>query len=136
MSRLSWVVVFGVAFAAAFLAGGLLYPAPVPVAGAVQLTGTAVPATGSTSDGFFIVPPRVVDFSDFDPDDLDDDLGDDDDHEDGSSLIRPIAPVASLDDDDAPDDSDGRSGNGNGSPDDSPDDDPDDSPDDSIDDDD
>lgn len=134
MSRLSWVVMFGVAFAAAFLAGGLLYPDPVPVAGAVQLTGTAVPATGSTSDGFFIVPPRVVDFSDLDPDDLDDDLGDDDDDEHAPFLIRPIAPVASLDDDDAPDDSDGRTGNGDDSPDDSPDDDPEDSADDSIDD--
>jgi len=131
---------FAVAFAAAYLAGDLLSPDAVPVAGAVQLSGTTVPATEAPPEGFFVVAPRVVDFSDLDFDDRnglgDDDGGreeDDDDDDDASSLIRPIGPVTSLDDDDdAPDDADRPIGDG----DDSPDDDPNESPDDSIDDDD
>lgn len=149
MNRLSWVVLFAFAGVAAYLAGDLLYPDPVPVANAVRLTGTTVPTAEAPREGYFIVPPRVVDFRNFDLDDLDDDFGDgvdddddrDDDDRDDDEVGGAVNPSGSGqgtpdDSGDTPDDSDGRirTDGSDDSPDD-PDDTPDD-PDDSVDDDD
>ncbi|HSJ29466.1 MAG TPA: hypothetical protein VLB67_14760 [Acidimicrobiia bacterium] len=82
----------------------VLAPDPVPVAGAIDLSGEAPPVR-PTLDGFFVVPPRVVDFRE-----------DADDDSDDEPAVTPGVPSQ----DDSPDDS----------PDDLPDDTPDDTPDD------
>ena len=78
-----------------YAAVGLLDAEPVPIAPVVELSGTA-PQPRPPSDGFFIVPPQVVDFSDPDDDSqvVGDDIPDGDDVDD------------SVDDspDDSPDD--------------------------------
>lgn len=74
MRRLAFVAVIALVGLAAFVVSDLLEPEVVPIAGVIELSGTA-PATGPPDEGFFIVPPRVVDFRD----PSDDDPGDDDD---------------------------------------------------------
>lgn len=74
MRPLVFVAVVALAGLATFVASDLLEPQAVPVATAIELSGTA-PATGPPIDGFFIVPPRVVDFRELSDDDS---AGDDD----------------------------------------------------------
>ncbi|HVR31842.1 MAG TPA: hypothetical protein VMS74_03935 [Acidimicrobiia bacterium] len=74
MRRLAFVSVIALAGLATFVVSDLLEPEAVPVAGVIELSGTA-PATSPPAEGFFIVPPRVVDFRE--PSD-DDSAGDDD----------------------------------------------------------
>ena len=76
MRRLAFAAVVALAGLATFVVSDLLEPEAVPVAGVIELSGTA-PATGPPVENFFVVPPRVVDFrdpSDDDPAD-EDDLG-------------------------------------------------------------
>ena len=63
MNRLAWIAFVALAGLISFLVGDLLNPVAVPVAQAVELSGTA-PADRPPPEGFFIVPPRVVDFRD------------------------------------------------------------------------
>lgn len=73
MNRLAWIAVVALAGLVPFLVGDLVNPVAVPVAQAVELTGTA-PADRPPPEGFFIVPPRIVDFRD-DADGDDDSTG-------------------------------------------------------------
>ena len=70
MNRLAWIAIVALAGITTFVVGDLLDPESVPVAQAVELSGTA-PGESPPLEGFFIVPPRVVDFRN-DPEDRDD----------------------------------------------------------------
>ena len=131
MNRLAWIAVVALVGLLAFAVGKLLDSDSVPVAGAVELIGTA-PTDRPLPEGFFIVPPRVVDFRG-DPDGGDDSSGPPSPSDAGDGTgVRP-----SEDDDGVADaDDDGEAdAEPDVSPDDSPDD-RDDDPDDSVDDDD
>ena len=114
MNRLAWISVVVLAGITSLLAADLLDPDPVPIARAVELTGT-VPTDRPAPDGFFIVPPRVVDFRD--------DQEESDESDDSSDTTGSSVPENSLDD--------ASQGPGDSDADDDPeDDDADDSPDD------
>lgn len=72
MNRYALIASIAVLGLAAFVVDDLLGPETVPVAEAVELTGTA-PADGPPRDGFFIVPPPVVDFREPSQEDVVDD---------------------------------------------------------------
>lgn len=118
MNRLAWIAIFALAGITSLVVGDLLNPESVPVAQAVELTGTA-PTDRPPPEGFFIVPPRVVDFRHAD---------DSDDSSDRSESGEATDERSSDDDDDDGtaedpdvDDPDGADDDGlDGSPDDSP----------------
>lgn len=99
MNRLTLIAVVALLGLAAFVVGDLLDPETVPVAEAVELTGTA-PEEGPARDGFFIVPPPVVDFRERSDDSAS--VGDDADDDDADSLDDHLDDEGgSVDDDDA-----------------------------------
>lgn len=108
MNRLAWIAIVALAGVTVFVAGDLLDPESVPVAQAVELTGT-VPADRPPREGFFVVPPRVVDFRDdaagpSDPSEAEDSPDDQDD--DGRDEDVPDEGAADASPDDSPDDQD------------------------------
>lgn len=112
MNRLAWIAIVALAGVTVFVAGDLLDPESVPVAQAVELTGT-VPADRPPREGFFVVPPRVVDFRDdaagpSDPSEAEDspDDGSDDQDDDGRDEDVPDEGAADASPDDSPDDQD------------------------------
>lgn len=96
MNRLVLVAIVALTGVMAFVVEDLLNPDSVPVARAVELSGVA-PEPSPAAEGFFVVPPRVVDFS------LDG--GDDDGSaEPSGDDATASTTVPSSDPDDSPDD--------------------------------
>lgn len=117
----AWITVVALVAVTTYAAVGLLEAKSVPVASVVELSGTA-PQPRQPSDGFFIVPPQVVDFSDVD--DLS--RGRDDDSPDDDDVSRAADDTIDDGPDDSPDDDDVSSAGDDGGLDDSPDHSPDD----------
>jgi hypothetical protein len=122
-SALAWIAALALLAVAGVGVSESLSPEPVPIATPIDLSGEAPPARPAL-DGFFVVPPRVVDFRE-------------DDEEEGTAVGAPSdgSPGATgTSPDDSPDDTPDIDDTPDDSPDDTPD--IDDSPDDSPDDDD
>jgi len=116
MNRLAWIAVVALGGLTAFVVNDLLDPGFVPVAQSVELSGSA-PEAGPPREGFFVVPPRVIDFREQGADRTDDDPDDETDDETGNetgdspgraatpATTAPAAPVQPSDDaDDSIDD--------------------------------
>lgn len=116
MNRLAWIAILALAGITSFVVGDLLDPESIPVAQAVELSGTA-PVDRPPPEGFFIVPPRVVDFRD----DAED--GDSSDPSESDQATDDRSSDQDVDDDDGPDeDLDGGAADDLDDADDSPDD--------------
>ena len=97
----AWIVVVALVVVTTYAAVGLLDGEPVPIAPSVELSGTAIQPR-PPSDGFFIVPPQVVDFSD---------SGDvsqpADDSPEENDVTQPVTDSVDDSPDDSPDDDGG-----------------------------
>ncbi len=100
MYRTTGVVVVSLVAVTLVAIDALFDTDPVPVAGAVELTGTAPPASPPAA-GFFVVPSRVVDFRESDS------TGDDDSDASDFESAPPTSPPPVDDLDDSFDDLDG-----------------------------